>query len=153
MAIRAADAGARGGEGRLEVDATPGFFPIAVASGFGTLGAAEFFWFFRRFGWLRLVGGYGWPRGQRRLLIILVHDNSLWIEGWRWSTLLAPSAAGTVGIRVRTLAAGRLFQSIFCRVIMPVAALERNEPVMWKRSRHLRGPVCRHRKDNGIPSP
>lgn len=68
--------------GWLEVDAAPGFFPIAIARGFEAFGATVFLGFFGLSSILRSIGNYGWLRGQRRLLIVLVHDSSLWVKGW-----------------------------------------------------------------------
>lgn len=68
--------------GWLEVDAAPGFLPIAIARGFEAFGATVFLGFFRLSSILRSIGSYGWLRWQHRLLIVLVHDSSLWVKGW-----------------------------------------------------------------------
>jgi hypothetical protein len=67
----------------LEVNAAPGFFPVAVASRFKSLGTAIFSGFIRLWGRMREVRSYGGLRRQRRLGVIIVHGNSLWIKVWR----------------------------------------------------------------------
>ncbi|MBS1225901.1 MAG: hypothetical protein H6R24_2579 [Proteobacteria bacterium] len=116
---------------RLEVDATPRLFPVAIAGRLRAFGAAILLGAFGRFNVLGGVGGGDGLLGQRRLLMILAHAAHFLFEihGWRWWTIPVPSADGTTGHSKRHAFVAQQEHSglYFSGFIMPITACERNE--------------------------
>ena len=118
--------------GRLEVDATPRLFPVAIAGRLRAFGAAILLGSFGRFNVLGGVGDGDWLRGQRRLLGILAHAAHFYfgVHGWGGGPSRSHPPTGPTGnSRQRALAAQEEHSGLyFSGFIMPVAARERNEP-------------------------
>ena len=94
--------GAGGGKeqpaGGLEINAAPGFFPVAVAGRFGAFGTAVFFGALgRRVGFGQRIGRRGGQRQWLRIRLVHYGFSLFWMQEWRWSTVPVPRLEGTPG--------------------------------------------------------